>query len=299
MSASVAGQTDEAAAGTKPPGGRPKVVYLMGTARNGSTILGVALGNCEGVFYAGELRGWLEKSGVPTLKGDERARFWSAVREQVDGADLYGKTAGAQIERAPAAFRLRRRRALRDRYRRVTKQLYGAIARTAQASYVVDSSSYPLRARELQRIAGIELFLVYVLRDPQSVVASFTGAEWRFSRSQLRTNAYLWLTNLLAVSVFYRQPPERRLVLRYEDLVAQPGAVMRALLDALSSSAELPDFGSLELGVPFQGNRLLRTQGPVALRRGAEIPARRSRLTAAMQLPWRVFAARLRPAARA
>src|SRR4051812_9425114 len=66
-----------------PAAARPKLLYVLGTGRSGSTILGIALGNCEGIFYAGELHLWLGRAGKPPLKGAERERFWGAVREQV------------------------------------------------------------------------------------------------------------------------------------------------------------------------------------------------------------------------
>ena len=38
---------------------RPRVIYIMGAGRSGSTILGVSLGNCADLVYAGELDKWL------------------------------------------------------------------------------------------------------------------------------------------------------------------------------------------------------------------------------------------------
>ncbi|HEX4467726.1 MAG TPA: hypothetical protein VH025_11110, partial [Solirubrobacteraceae bacterium] len=46
-----------------------KVLYVMGAGRSGSTILGVMLGNCEGIFYAGELDKWLPREGRPKREG--------------------------------------------------------------------------------------------------------------------------------------------------------------------------------------------------------------------------------------
>src|SRR3989440_11450989 len=80
---------------------RPQVLYVMGAGRSGSTILGVALGNCDGLFYAGELDKWLPRSGEPPLDGDERARFWAVVRQGVSGAEpLFGGQAHRYLERS-------------------------------------------------------------------------------------------------------------------------------------------------------------------------------------------------------
>jgi hypothetical protein len=266
----------------------PKVVYVMGAGRSGSTILGVALGNCAGVFYAGELDKWLMRSGFSPLGGEERAAFWERVRLLVDGSDMFGFQARS-LERSSALFsprHLRARRRLRARYRRVAADLFTAVARSAGASHVVDSSHYPLRARELQAVRGIELYLVFLVRDPQAVVASFNRddvVERRFNTST--ANVYLWLTHLLATFVYLRHPRERRMVVKHEDLLADPPGILRAMLDRVGSAAPLPDLGALHTGIPFQGNRLVRSP-VVALDGPARAPARRSRLTAIAQLPW-------------
>ena len=134
------------------------------------------------------------------------------------------------LERSFAPFRLHRQRArrqLRERYRPVTEDLYRAIARAAGVTHVVDTSHFPLRARELQALAGIDLYLILLVRDPRSVVDSFNlylnrndVAERRLR--VLSTNANLWLTHLLSVLVFLRQPRERRMLLRHEELLADP-----------------------------------------------------------------------------
>ena len=295
-------------AGSAPGGAgapRPKVISVMGAGRSGSTILGVALGNCAGVFYAGELDKWLMRSGVPPLSGAERAAFWERVRTAADGSDLYGFQARS-LERSSALFsprKWRARRRLRERYRRIAEDLFVAIARTAGATYVVDSSHYPLRARELQAVPGIELYLVFLVRDPQGVVDSFNRddvVERRFNTPT--TNVYLWLTNLVASLVYLRHPRERRVLVRHEDLLADPPGLLRALLDRVGSAASLPDFTALHTGFPIQGNRLVRSQ-VVALEQSTRAPARRSALTAVAQLPWTLafsrVALRARPSAHA
>ncbi len=278
---------------------QPKVVYVMGAGRSGSTILGVTLGNCAGVFYAGELDAWLVRAGVPQLADAERVQFWSEVRAQVPGAsELFGVEAQRCLERSLALLRVRcwpARRRLRGPYRRVAEDLYLAVARTAGVEHVVDTSHYPLRARELQTLRGVELHLVYLVRDPQSVVASYNRRDVaQYSKATLTTNVYLWLTNLLAVAVFLRHPRDRRLVLRYEDFVADPPRALRRVLEQVGSSAAPPPLEELGTGLAFQGNRVLRTP-TVALKARADAPARPSRLTAVLQWPWTLLLGRLRP----
>ena len=281
---------------------RPQVIYVMGAGRSGSTILGVTLGNCADVLYAGELDAWLVRAGIPQLDDPERLRFWSVVREGVDGAaeDLFGNEAQRSLERSMAVFRIHKwpaRQRLRGRYRRVAEDLYRVVAETAGVTYVVDTSHYPLRARELQSLEGIDLHLVYLIRSPQSVVGSFNRRDVaQYSKSTFTTNVYLWLTNLLAVGVFLSQPRKRRLLVSYEDFIANPEGILRSILEHANVSAPLPDLGALRTGIAFQGNRLISSE-VIALERNTDRPRRRSVLTAILQLPWAGVLSRLRPRA--
>jgi hypothetical protein len=279
---------------------RPKVVYVMGAGRSGSTILGITLGNCAGVVFAGELHLWLAKAGISPLPGSERERFWSAVREDVKPpADLQAREARS-LEQSAAVFRLggrRARRRLRERYRRISEDVLRATARAAGATHVVDTSHFPRRARELQALTGIDLYLLFVVRSPASVVASYRRDDVEFPRFNLiTTNAYLWLTYALSLLAFLRQPRDRRLLVRYEAFMADPDGVLREILDCVESSAEIPDLSALSTGVAFQGNKVLASE-VVALKSKADRPSLSSRIAAVPSFPWSAVFARLRPAA--
>jgi hypothetical protein len=280
---------------------RPKVVYVIGAGHSGSTILGLTLGNCDGVFFAGEVARWLRYDGRPLLQGEERARLWRQVREQVDVPPDLLRLGARPLEQSTALFRVgtwaaqRRRRA---RYRRVTEDVYRAIARVTGASHVVDTSHFPRRAHHLQKLDGIDLYLLFLVRNPQSVVASYgrENVPYKQTWKMGTANAYLWLTYLLSVIVFMRQPRSRRLFVRHEAFVADPQAVIGQILDCAGSCAEVPDLTALRTGLAFQGNRLLR-EDLVALRPHPEEPPRGSPLTALAHLPWRAVFALMRPAA--
>jgi hypothetical protein len=265
----------------QPGSRRPQVIYVMGAGRSGSTILGVTLGNCADMFFAGELDKWLPRHGEPKLEDPQRVSFWRQVRAGI--ADPDAVRAGRPhryLERSSALFRLRRRRVRRDLrapYRRLMGELYDAVATTAGVSYVIDTSHYPLRAHELQPLQSVDLYLLLLVRDPREVVASFARddvVERRFS--PLTTRAYLLLTYVLSTWVFLKHPRERRVVLFYEDLRQDPERVLRELLDVLGSSAALPDFTSLATGMPLHGNRLVDSP-IVTLQRGNPSPERESR----------------------
>jgi hypothetical protein len=291
--------TSEFQASAQP--GKPKVIYVMGAGRSGSTILGVTLGNCSKTFDAGELDAWLRRSGVPNFGGSARVQFWDSVRHDVPcGEELFGEQAWRCLEHSLALFRVHgwpARRRLRARYRRIAESLYGAIRRTSGATYIVDTSHYPLRARELQQLDTIDLYLVYLVRNPQHVVASFNrqdvAQKWK---SPFVTNAYLWLTHLLSTFVFLRHRRDRRLFLRYEDFIADPSGVLRGIWGHIDASVALPDPASLSTGIPFQGNRLLRSE-IISLQ--SDVPqAPQLLVTSLLQSPWELVFSRLQPTAR-
>jgi hypothetical protein len=289
------------------PGEAPKVLYVMGAGHSGSTILGLALGNCSDSFYAGEVDEWLQVSGKPSLGGSERTEFWSEVREAMRDAgaeELFGGQVNRLVERSSSLLRFDRwpaRRALLRRYRQVSQELFRAISHTAGARHVVDSSHFPLRARELQKLDGIELHLVLLVRDPQDVVASNVREISRHEVAERRVriltmNANLWLTQLLSVLVFLRQPRERRVFVRHESFIADPEGVLRQIVDSLGTGVTLPDLTALRGGVALQGNSLIMSQ-TIAVKRSTRPSERWSRTTELLQRCWTPLFARLQPAA--
>ena len=284
---------------------KPKVIYVMGSGRCGSTILGVTLGNCEGMFFVGELDRWLPTNGTPVLGGVERTRFWNKVRAQVEvEPNVLGEEARDSLERALGPLRVSKwpgRRRLRRRYRATMENLYRAIARVGSATHIVETSHFPLRASELKGIDGIDVYLLFLVRHPQSVLESFTKTVKRNDlagryRRILTTNADLWVTHLLSMFVFLRQPADKRLFMHYEDFTADPQSVLRQILDLSGSPAAIPDLTHLETGYAMGGNRLLRSE-VVALKGETPKPAKVEPLTALLQAPLTAMMARMRPVA--
>jgi hypothetical protein len=280
--------------------GKPKIVYVMGAGRSGSTIFGVALGNCADIFDAGEMEAWLRRSGVPNFGGTDRMRFWAGIREDVEGADLYGDQAWLCIEHSSSLLRVDRwpaRRQLRSRYRQIADELYRAIIKASGVTNVVDTSHYPLRVRELQALGSIDLYLIYLVRDPHSVVASFDKRDVdQQPKAPLATNIYLWVTHLLAVSIFLQHRRDRRCLVRYEDFIRDPHGILRDILRRVGISADVPDLSCLKTGIPFQGNRLL-TAEVLPLHSNPVRELRRRRITTLLQFPWAIAHSRLRPIA--
>jgi hypothetical protein len=107
------------------------------------------------------------------------------------------------------------------------------------------------------------------------------------------------VTHLLSILVFVRHPRDRRLFVRYEDFVVDPGGVLRQILEVSGSSTKtLPDFRSLDTGVPLQGNRVSRSN-KLSLKPSSDPVPRSSRATTVLQAPLLALLSRMRPVASA
>ena len=85
---------------------------------------------------------------------------------------------------------------------------------------------------------GIDLYLLFLTRNPRDIVASYSEDDIVFPRFKtFNTNIYLWLTYLLSLLVFLRQPRERRLLVRYEGFIADPQSVLGEILERAGSRA--------------------------------------------------------------
>ena len=169
-----------------------KVLYICGSGRSGSTIVGDVLGELDGFFHAGQLRtlwgrSWVGEHlcgcGLPALE----CAFWSSVFDRA----LAGGP-GPQLD--PMEFDRLREQAVRFRYlprmlrrsRRheplleplrtyadAAERLYLAIAEASGARIVVDSSKRPADAALLRSLPNVEPFFLQLVRDPRAVAYSW------------------------------------------------------------------------------------------------------------------------------
>ena len=218
---------------------RPQVIYVMGAGRSGSTTLGITLGNCPGVFYAGELDNWLVRSGVPQVEDEQRMRFWAKVRSELEDP---GRAARAVRQRVPARDRADGVGAARSASGRLG---CGSAATTepwprtstgrscGPAARVTSPTPPTIRCAHASCSASRGSTSTWCTWSETRRAWSprSTAATSRSSRSRpLHTNVYLWATHALSLLVFLRHPRERRLYVRYEDFVADPAAVLGRIL---------------------------------------------------------------------
>jgi hypothetical protein len=270
-------------------GARIKVLYIAGWQRSGSTLLANILGQITGFFSTGELYylwdyvwarnvlcGCGRRIRECPVWGDVLLRaFGGADRVDIPELRKLGHLVGA-TRRLPALVLPATRKRVATRlapYLEHLARLYAAIGSSTGTRVVVDSSKWPSYGRVLEMVDGLDVRVVHLVRDPRAVAHSWLRRKLLPDRdppeeayrspldSSLRWDAWN-----LATEIFWPRGSGRRLLLRYEDFVAEPRAAVRAILRFADEATDALPFVSertVELGVTHtvSGNPMRLTSG--------------------------------------
>jgi hypothetical protein len=301
----------------------PRVVYLGGLGRSGTTLLERLLGELPGVCSAGEVvhlwqRGITDAERCGCGEPLPECPFWRKVGEIAFGrwADVDVRRVGelrAAVDRsrylpllaAPALYPSFRRGL--DEYTSYYLRLYSAIADASGSPVVVDSSKQASLAFCLRWRAELDLRVVHVVRDSRAVAFSWTR---KVSRPESASDPYmptysparaslLWNAQNGALQLLAREGvPTLRV--RYEDLAAAPLetlakvarfagiAVSGSDLDFLGGDAS-ERWADLQAAHTASGNPMRFATGRIAIRTDdrwrTAMPAAQRRGVTALTLP--------------
>jgi hypothetical protein len=227
---------------------------VVGSGRSGSTLLDILLGQVDGVFSTGELHslwwaGILEGRRCGCGKDVTDCPVWRRVveRSASEGSVRSDARQVTRLQRSvPGPIRawlLARGRPEPPpgdlgRYGRRLVETYRAIAEENGARVVVDSTKHPAVAALLSRLDGVRPYFVHLVRDPRGVAHSWRRrkpAADRYGTLEMErfyagASAGRWVLEQAAARALRRANPERSLLLRYEDLAADPRAEVERIL---------------------------------------------------------------------
>ncbi len=211
------------------PTRRPRrALFVLSPPRSGSTLLRVLLGGHPGLFAPPEL----ELLGFDTL-GDRRAAFSGRYAFWAEGlvrALMELDSTGAEEAAATVAAVEAEDLAVPDLYANLEDRLSGRLLVDKTPSYALDPATLARAEEDFE-----QPLYIHLLRHPHGMIRSFVQA--RLDQVFFRTpHAYprrtlaelIWLASQRHIrSHLAGVPAERRLTLRFEDLVRAPEAEMR------------------------------------------------------------------------
>jgi hypothetical protein len=223
------------------------VLCITGWCRNGSTILGNVLNEVPGFFHVGELHFLWKNSagrGVNNLCGCgatlPECPVWSEILAvgRPDGVSP-AEHARNVIRRQRAVVRTRHTwRVLRNgidstdlrEHAELMTAVYRAVAERTGARVLVDTTKIPGEASLLARLPGIRPVFVHLVRDPMAVSNSWRSPkDYVYTMSASKNTAY-WRAFNIASRAILRRYPDRSMLLRYEDFIADPACTVDTLL---------------------------------------------------------------------
>jgi len=257
----------------------PKVLYIMGTARSGSTILEILLSKGIGVFGAGELTSLIQDGFIENkqcscgasctdcdiwgkvsehLKLDKQElEEWAALQKKMDWHDGLFKQLFSVMPRKDIF-----------RYWELNTRLLTAIQEVTGCKIVLDSSKYAGRALALLRVVNADVRVICLTRSPAGLMQSFQKQNKgeQQPKSLLATLLYylVTLTSLRAVSFKLKQ---RILYVNYDEFVKYPDDFIREIqcfgqVDLIETQNRLSKGIAFPVGHLITANRL-RKRGSV------------------------------------
>ncbi len=243
----------------------PKVLYVGGFGRSGSTLVGRVLGEAPGTICIGETRYLWSRGLIDDVQCGcgqffRSCPFWTAV-----GKEAFGGWCRVDTKRFVEVDRIINRfRALPfhgvpslrpgfpaaiNEYVSWLTKLYAAIAHVAGARTIIETSKDPSFASLLMRMPDNDVRIVHLVRDSRAVAYSWTrnkqlpspiGKQKFMPQVRPTTTAAQWLASNAAFHVFAAQSAPYIRV-SYEGFVANPRDVLQKCSTFADESFVLPN----------------------------------------------------------
>jgi hypothetical protein len=275
---------------------RTKVLYLIGSGRSGSTLLGTVLNNYPNIASGGELHylvehGWLKNLYCSCGKKGKDCNFWNQVfrewKANLDTVNLEQYCELQELFEVPRDvscwLRLLWERknpspAFRT-YTELTQQLFKAIQKVSGKSIILDPSKNPARGFALSLMPELELNFIHWIRDARGVAFSLqkefeknegSGIDRDYMAQSVWRSALFWnIINLQAEWVITQKDKNKSIRVLYEEFLANPtlildkiGALVGTDLSQLAADVNAGKIMPVEHNIA--GNRL-RMQKEVKL----------------------------------
>ena len=189
--------------------GKPKVIYIAGAGRSGSTFLSLLVSQHPQIGNLGQIRDvFLAGSRAARCSCGALLQDCSVWGEVVSGAEGETRRLGKLTE---------------DRVAQIYQSAFGALG----VDVAVDSSKSADLCRRLFRSPHIDLYCLNLIRDPRAVAVSWSKVL--HSPEVLRKRCQNWADRQRRIEDLFQDRPDRLMQLTYEDLVRDPFAAIAAI----------------------------------------------------------------------
>ena len=240
-----------------------KIIYIIGTGRNGSTLLDIVLGNSEKIQSSGELFNTIDALKINKVcscqKSANDCQFWSKVikmlQKETGNVDFNNILAMQNyFERSllsPLNFlfgKFFQTKKFRN-YKRFLNNFYSAIALVSQKPVIVDSSKNFFRGYALRETFQDNVFYIHLVRDGRGqmwswikggVMPPFNIPIRKNSNKDEFSNEHFWwapifyafswlLYNFLSYLVTARSHPRLSIQVQYENFTENPADLINRI----------------------------------------------------------------------
>ena|SRR3989304_3282950 len=270
-----------------------KIIYLTGFWFSGATILGRSLKSSEEAIYVGEIRdfwtkGLKKNENCSCGERFESCSFWTMVTKEYlnsfpsNDIEKISKEL-SEIEKTKNYFKLRKFiknkddnyvRQLLDTYLKHTEKLYESISKVSGKNIIVDSSRLPGRLLALSLSTKIEIFPIYIIRDPRGVINSLIRKDFR-NFGEIRNSTFkhilTWnVKNLLSLDSVKKLNSHDTLYLLYKNFTRNPARIFEKIKKSLNCTLNYEEKNGkvslyLEPGHVFTGNRSRHDTGKITI----------------------------------
>lgn len=286
--------------------GKIKIVYLTGYGKSGATLIGRHLGSSKEAFFVGELkyfwnRGLLKNYECTCGKKVDSCNIWKKVIDEyleffpsIDKESISNEF--REFEKLKNYFKLKKieknnsdntLKLLLDKYLEHNEKLYEIIAKVSGKNVLVDISRIPGRLLALSFSKKIELYPVYLMRDPRGVLNSFVQADNRYygeNRHSILKQLITWNANtFFSIKHIKKLSPVKFLFILYSDYVRNPSSELKQLDELINDefNNEVNNgkvIINLEPGHVFASNRNRLESGNVTITEDTKWKQQLSRL---------------------
>jgi hypothetical protein len=271
-----------------------RLLFVAGAGRSGTTILNTILGQVPGFVSVGEVRYIWERAFGENHRcgcGEPFADcpFWSDVIARAFGPagppapepvsrDLLSRLRILHVPAMIARSALGRPTVPPHHNDAAIHAIYRALADTPGVEVIVDSSKLPPYGKLLERLPGVDLRVINVVRDPRANAWSWrrvkqtgdTDKNETMEQLELWRSSLVWSAwNVLIARWF--PPSDRSITVRYEDFVARPRETTARIVAMAGGDASALPFvdehtATLARTHTVAGNPNRHQSGTVALR---------------------------------